>query len=174
MKKPLLILAALSAMSLAACSGSSDPQPTQFSGKTLEQAFDEQGLTALDRSDNLHGADSNSDGIRDDVEAYIESQPGNAAQKLALRQTAKNFAAVLIASESAPDDEEASALAIDIARSAVCLSNHYGMDFITQKQLIKNAVLNTTKRYTAYYKAQTIFSGTNARLPEPEGACDDE
>lgn len=54
------------------------------------EALETQGkLPKLDRSDSIVGPDANSNGVRDDIEAYIDTLVLTAAQKRAAMQKAK-------------------------------------------------------------------------------------
>ena len=60
-------------------------------------AWQEDGvMPELDRSTSLFGSDLNENGVRDDIEEYIDSLPDTAEQKMALMQGSAALSASLV------------------------------------------------------------------------------
>ncbi len=81
------------ALSLSACGGGSKssnpptgPQPLK---ETIQALEDSGKIPKLDRSNDLLGPDANSNGVRDDIDAWIAAQPITEVQKKAAQQMAK-------------------------------------------------------------------------------------
>lgn len=183
----LSALVVLVALSLAGCDGgssgsqtstssggsSASPTPTPTSSSTsLEQRLAEleaQGkLPVLDRSNNLTGPDTNGDGIRDDIEAYINSRPITDVQKRAERQFAKALQAKLTV-----DLRDATALTVtsDASTRAInCLYDSFKLDNPTPPGEAFYDILkftyNTKSRMTAYLRYNDTQNGSTSTIPE--------
>lgn len=91
---------AMLALLLAACGGGKAPpqaasppesqRPQERSLKDQLDALEKQGaLPALDRSTDIAGPDTNGNGVRDDIDAYIATLPVSEPVKKAARQVAR-------------------------------------------------------------------------------------
>jgi hypothetical protein len=129
-------------------------------------------LPSLDRSTSLTGPDSNGNGVRDDIEAYVASLPDSAAQKAALLQTAKALGAALTAGGSATDNTTLQGVGTAIGRAVHCIWTRYDSSVAGDRvTTIRNLVVNTQQRFTAYEQYNTKRSGTESRGPSGD-SCD--
>ena len=182
----LSALVALVALSLAGCDGgssgsqtsssgssSASPTPTPTSSSTsLEQRLAEleaQGkLPVLDRSASVTGPDANGNGVRDDVESYINSRPITDVQKRAELQLAKAFQNTLIV--DVHNDAALAAASDGTMRAIHCLFDTFGQDSPTSPQGafydVQEATLNTRQRLSAHMKYNDAQNGATSTLPK--------
>ena len=149
-------------LALTACSEESDAEKIQ----SLE---DSGALPKLDRSDSIAGPDTNADGIRDDVEAFIvASYPGD-TQRAAARQLAKVVQATLLVDKT--DNTAVKAFAVRSSRAVHCIYSQFsGTEGSTPpSQVVRelSAVsANTKPRLLAYLAYAKALDGTAGALPE--------
>lgn len=164
----------LAVAALTACGGSdkpTTPAPTADTSPNLGaqiQALEASGqLPKLDRSTDIKGPDTDNNGIRDDIDAWIAAQPITDVQKRAAQQMARAQQATLmvdLTNKAALDQ-----LGDRTMRGVDCLADSFEPDY--QKGLdlsnrIEAMTANTnerTKKYIAYNRA---VSGSSGRLPE--------
>ena len=81
----MLLSAALISSSMVACGGPNVPDSTTTPPGNFKEAFaqlEARGeLPVLDRTDTIAGIDANQNGVRDDIEAFINSLPDTPVQK---------------------------------------------------------------------------------------------
>ncbi len=158
---------------LTACGGSersTPPTPTADISPTLGaqiQALEASGqLPKLDRSTDIKGTDTDNNGIRDDIDAWIAAQPITDAQKKATQQIAKVQQAKLLVDLS--DQTSLQALGEKTAAAVVCMSDSFapdrqaGRDLGNQIEAITANTKERTKQYIAYNRAR---SGSVTELP---------
>jgi hypothetical protein len=100
--------AVLCAIALGACGGgSSAPQagspqgPNMDSPKSKILALEESGaIPKLERGPTLEGVDANGNGVRDDIDAYIDRNYSTEPQRRAARQMAAHFQRTLLVDKS--------------------------------------------------------------------------
>lgn len=164
----------LSVAALTACGGSdrsSSPPPAVDASPTLSaqiQAMESSGqLPKLDRSTDIKGPDTDNNGIRDDIDAWIAAQPITDAQKKAAQQMARVHQAKILADLN--DKAALQALGERSAASVVCLGDVFmpdyqkGYDLGSQLEAMMANTKERTKQYIAYNRAR---SGSSGRLPE--------
>jgi len=136
---------------------------TPPSGTTLSEALrelEESGeIPALDRSTTIQGVDANSDGVRDDIEQYIESLPDTPAQKSALRQVYK-------ALSSAMQPISGTDTAYKITNAVNCLADRYPDDYYEKMNDIRKYTVNTKVRFDAYMEFNRNLYDSTVSLPE--------
>lgn len=124
--------------------------------------------------ENLAGPDVNGDGVRDDVEAYIDTTypaPGQGDTNRALRQFARAAQATIL---DASDSTRSAAHATERFRALECLMARRPTDFHLVFVELRARVLNTTARSLAYLQADDhVRPGNLPLLPADQwvGAC---
>jgi hypothetical protein len=131
-------------------------------------------LPKLNRDNTIIGPDTNHNGVRDDIDAYIDSLPDTPEQKAALRQDAR-----VINEAMTVDVKDKKALeAVDnkLTKAVRCIDRKYH-DKTSLKKLneIEAFMVNTKKRFIAYHRFNMAMSGSvSFSLPWKEDGCDGE
>lgn len=175
---------ALLLSTLAACSGTegsaqapvmpaTPPAPAALTMKEQIKALEDSGkLPKLDRSTSIAGPDTNNNGIRDDIDAWIAALPITDVQKKAAEQAAKTTQAALVIDLTQKPGLDA--LGNLEARSVRCLRMVFmpdyqkGFDLSGQIEAITANTKERTKQYIAYNRA---VSGSVVSTPVGE-PCD--
>jgi hypothetical protein len=124
--------------------------------------------------ESLAGTDANGDGVRDDVEAYIDMTypvPAQGDTNRALRQFARASQGTII---DAGDPARSVAHAAERFRALECLMARRPADFHLVFVELRARVLNTTARSLAYIQADDhVRAGNVPLLPADQwvGAC---
>jgi MFS superfamily sulfate permease-like transporter len=133
---------------------------------TIKQLEAEGKLPVLDTSDSVAGTDADKNGIRDDIDAYIEQQQYSPEIKAAVQQKAKSYQKVVttdLLNQAAID-----ASRMSVQRSNKCMFDRFeasplGADGFTDASLImdklKAMTLNTKQRLTAWYEFDKKMDG---------------
>lgn len=112
---------------MVACGGPNVPDSTTTPPGNFKEAFaqlEARGeLPVLDRTDTIAGIDANQNGVRDDIEAFINSLPDTPLQKKRLYnlQRALNNAMLV----DLKDKYRLREAANDVSRSVTCVSISY-------------------------------------------------
>lgn len=165
---------------LSACGGNTTPSntdgtpssgsPAPASPTLAEQikALEDSGrLPKLDRSGDLRGPDTNDNGIRDDIDAWIAALPITDVQKKAAQQAARVRQAELLVDRN--NKAELDKLGDLSMASVSCLADIFmpeyqkGFDLGGQIEAITANTKQRAKQYLAYNRA---VSGSSGRLPE--------
>lgn len=133
--------------------------------------FDFSNNTNLDTSDTLVGIDSNGDGVRDDIENYIETKYGNMpATKEALRQYYRALEQALVDYE---DADLSYANALETERAQECLWYIHGTNSPDIRTRLQAKILNTEQRSLAYIEFDSSLSGKSfSSLDDSKSGCD--
>lgn len=165
------VFCAVMALSVSACGGgSSDPNspsktqapaaaPTSIS-QAIAQAETSGQIPALNRDDTVTGPTTN--GVRNDIVAYINSLPDTPVQKEALLQDA----AAIQSSLTVDTTNQAALLGVGqmIMKSSHCMFQQYGTTVASQKGGdLEKFTVNTKTRFDAYDKFNTAMSGTTLK-----------
>jgi hypothetical protein len=122
-------------------------------------------LPKLDRSTSVAGPDTNANGIRDDVDAWIASQNAAAPQKAALNQHAKALQTTLTTDLTNANAVTQASLAT--ARSIKCLFKQYtGVSARQMASDLKKITVNTKERYTADMSFAAKLNGSVITFPQ--------
>jgi len=137
--------------------------------------LERQGLIPkLDRTDTLKGVDANNNGIRDDIEAYIEANFTDPKQKLAVEQFAR--ATQIKVTVDYTDDFDVQQARLMSSKAIQCISFTFGEENSAQYwQIIddiKFMTTNTKQRTINYWKYNSALDGTVWRLLDGD-TCDD-
>ena len=161
---PALLVAAM----VAGCGNGSDGPgggtaggiPTSFSFKEAFSKLEASGqLPVLDRSDSIAGLDANANGVRDDMERYIDSKPDTPAQKNSLKSLHRAFNKAMTV-----DTKDRNALrevANSINLSVTCIHQTYPSNVaLPAGDEIEKLTVNTRARYDLYMKFNSAMNGT--------------
>ena len=121
-------------------------------------------LPVLDRSASIAGSDENRDGVRDDVETFIESLPDATAQKRALRRMHRSMVAAMTGREGA---------ARAGASAVACLAMAYGGDAVAKLGDVLKVTVNTLERFRAYMAHDAALSGSSFEYVPCDGDVPD-
>ncbi len=131
--------------------------------RSMIEALEKSGAApALDRSSDVKGPDVNANGVRDDIEAYINALPLTPKQIKAALQDAKANQLALTVDIS---DKAALQQVGDISMAAGNCLGDVLIDFYALSRKIEAMTANTrerTKRYLAYNAAR---SGSSTSMP---------
>lgn len=112
----------------------------------------------------LAGIDSNQDGVRDDIERFIERTLTDSEQeKKAARQLAEVSQKKL---ENAYDREKIIELDDESGSAVLCLLHIMGRDATAFRHKMKAKIYNTSERIEAWNKMNSHLSGLPYTLPE--------
>lgn len=171
-----LIVTFLSMLSLSACGyggaeslapGNANNALSPTAGAVEARA----GIPMLDRGDTLVGTDRNSNGVRDDIEDYINSLPDTVSQKNALRQTGMAFAAVL--STNVGNSADLRANSAKLSNASSCLFSLYPSALANKRaREMEKFHINTKQRFDAYDAYNRALSGSTSASPMGSGCLD--
>lgn len=179
------------ALSLAACGGSDNnstasgsptaspgatpatPPPTSANVVTVADLERQGKLPTLDRSADLKGPDIDNNGIRDDIDRWIQNQPYTEPQKQAALQVARvlqNILSVDVTNDAALRE------AGDASRKAVtCVYARFPVgDQPNPNTVIKTLqkyTMNTKARVTAYLAYSDALNGSVSDIPSGENCA---
>jgi hypothetical protein len=124
--------------------------------------------------ESLSGTDANGDGVRDDIEAYIDTTypvPAQGDTNRALRQFARAAQATML---DASDPARSIAHAAERFRALECMMARRPGDFHVLFVELRARLLNTTARSVTYLQADNhVRAGNVPLLPADQwrGAC---
>ncbi|AVW99116.1 chromosome partitioning protein ParA [Vibrio vulnificus] len=127
----------------------------------------------LDRSDSLTGPDTNQDGIRDDIEAFIDALEVTEPVRNVLKQKARySQEAISHDFESATDENERLSYKISEKYNKVLACYDYlkiPVEDSTQiSRKVRALTYNTKARTLAYLAYNRLLNGTGSKLLSPE------
>jgi len=131
-----------------------------------------QQIPSLDRTASLLGRDNDGNGVRDDLDSYIQGLPDTTPQKSALRQTSKAISRAMQAGVANATPSELREVSTTIARAVHCVWHQYDSAIAGGKvTAIQKLTVNTPERFNAYELYNTKRTGTSSRLPRGD-TCD--
>lgn len=154
------------------------PTPAVEQGKVADavKELEKEGkYPVLDRSDTLLGVDNNKNGIRDDIEKYIDTMKDTTDdQKSALKQVAHTYNYILSSDVDVTKEETATGYSemSDVARN--CLNLYYDNESQSwgMQRTIQAYTFNTKKRLEIYLKLDDTADGMTFKL-NTKGGCDE-
>ncbi|MGJ7484747.1 hypothetical protein ACSFA2_05785 [Variovorax sp. LT2P21] len=163
------------ATALATGPGTVPPPASAASAPTLAQqiaSLERSGAyPTLDRTSDITGPDSNANGVRDDIETWINAQPVNDGQRRALMQKARSLQRTLTIDLK---DQAALQKADDgLAASSKCGGDNfpdYAM-FSKFAGKIEAMTANTKERAARYMQYNAARSGSSTTRPSGD-ACE--
>jgi len=141
-------------------------EPDSALAEALRELEKSGAIPVLDRSGTIQGVDDNNDGVRDDIEEYIESLPDTPEQKSALRQMYKALSSAMLSGTGVDSPTETSDASRKIANAVNCLAEKYPDDYYDKMNDIRKNTINTKIRFNAYAEYNEKLSGSILSLPE--------
>jgi hypothetical protein len=137
--------------------------------RALEQAGE---IPTLERSGTLEGIDNNDNGVRDDIEAFIDANYTSTGQRTAALASAMHLQEALLAG-SIGDVDVAVAISKDLSRSLNCLVKHFPGPPTTRPLQrvvteLEGITANTKQRTVAYLDFNELLDGTTGLAPKGE------
>lgn len=171
------LLATLLSSALLGCSGgggAAPPQAVQPTPKEQIASLEQSGaLPKLDRGSDINGPDTNSDGIRDDIEAYIDVNYPGAGQRAAARQFAASLQQAL--SVDTTSKQTVKQVNIKLMNAVNCVFDQFISNATKQPEAvgaeIEAITTNTKPRLLAYLGFSKALAGTAISLPDGD-SCD--
>ena len=143
------------------------PPSDEAVAEALEALEASGAIPVLDRSVSIEGPDTDSDGVRDDVENYIESLPDTDAQKASLRQVSHAYTEAMRMGMGRPDTANLERMTEMIANAVNCIWETYGSDAAAGKvQDMTKIMVNTPERFDAYVQFDNLLGGFAITIPE--------
>jgi len=127
-----------------------------------KQLEDSGAIPKLDRSDTLAGTDSDNNGIRDDVDDYINKKYTNPKEKAAAQQMARAYQKILLVDKN--DIKKVTEVDKRVGDAVIC-----AVDTAPNKGIlsdIKAVTLNTKQRVKEFFKYDNLLDGTVSSLPQ--------
>lgn len=168
-------------LALAACGGGNaadQPPPASGAGIGSISELEATGLLPrLDRSDSLLGPDANGNGIRDDIDAYIDGLGIQQQNKAAARQLARSSQSVmkLVQAGQLSDPVKVKETKRLGSRAVHCYFSRVDIktpDNWNVFNALEKMSFNTRARANAYIQYNQALSGTTWTLPEGD-TCDE-
>jgi hypothetical protein len=123
-------------------------------------------IPVLDRSSSLPGPDVDANGVRDDIDRYIDDLPDSAAQKNSLKQIARALGTAIQAGVANVTDTRLGEISALIGRAVKCIWQRYDVSSAPGKvTTLEKLMANTRTRFDAYDAYNTKVSGRSSRLP---------
>jgi hypothetical protein len=180
-KAARLLGCAAMAMTLAACGGHDNNEPpaqSQTALPTAEAAIaqleNSGAIPKLDRSASLAGPDADGNGVRDDIDAYINGKFTDEKQRKAVLQKARAMQkAVLV---DAANKDATKIVSLELMNSTNCMHESFpskdgGIAPGSVSRKIEAITSNTKLRLKAYLAFNKALDGTTSSLPVG-GTCE--
>lgn len=171
MINPILVTALL--MSLVGCGDSGNFGTKALTAKTPREEIEVQdasgSIPRLERTNTIVGIDANSNGVRDDVEAFINSNYTITAQRAAAMQYAKGMQAALsvdtknIIQVKEVKKRLSSATSCIYAKFAVTTGAKHPAEVNAE---LRELTTNTKQRLLAYLAYSKALDGSSWAAPE--------
>jgi len=163
--------------SLTACGDgqSGSALPTSESLESAVARLEASGeLPVLDRTDTLAGIDANSNGVRDDIERYIEKKYTEPAQRKAAMRKAMVFQEMLLVDKQ--DEAALEAVSYRGTLAIVCSIPAFpgeagAIQGSAMSSELESMTTNTKARLLAYLAYNKARSGSVSSMPR-EPSCD--
>ncbi len=172
----LSLISLTTALLLSACradenANANSTAPITSIGQAILAAEANGTIPKLNHDDTLLGPDTDGNGIRDDIDAYIASLPYTEVQKKAVQQDARALTATLTVDKT---DKTAVINVNDkLTRSIGCLHFQFDSDTASKKFADnQKMIVNTKNRFLEYEKFNSALSGTTWTLPDRGTSCD--
>ena len=149
------------------------PAPALSSAQKLADLERSGAIPTLDRSDSLAGTDADRNGVRDDIDAYLQRTYPDPAQRSAALQLARGLQASVVL--NSPDRELNRVVGRQISRGTHCVFDRFnspaGRNSDRVGRELEAMTANTKARLTAYLQHNKALDGTSWALPT-ENTCD--
>jgi hypothetical protein len=149
--------------------GNNTPEAAATLAAKITELEDSGVLPKLERGNTLAGIDENSDGVRDDVAAYIDSHYTLSAQRDAAMQTARALQQTLSVDTADAQAVKNANLVLSRAVRCIYLSSTGAAGEIHPGRIVKEmegVATNTKPRLMAYLQFTQALNGTTSTLPK--------
>lgn len=167
----LSLLSLATALLLSACRADENDANTTAPITTVGQAIlaaEANGtIPKLNHDDTLLGPDTDGNGIRDDIDAYIATLPYTEVQKKAVQQDARALTATLTVDKT--DQAALTNIGNKLANAVNCIHDQFQDGTTIASKLLSDnekMIINTKTRFLEYEKYNSARSGSVTRLPE--------
>jgi len=168
MKNKIILISIASIIAGCGADSSSGSEPATPTERI--EALERSGaIPKLDRSNTLLGPDVNSNGVRDDIDAYLAANYTSSDQLSAATQFAKGMQNSL---KVDPTDLPAVRLVdLEGSRAINCIFSKFEGGKISREPArvgseIESMTANTKQRLLAYLKYNKALDGTSSSIPE--------
>jgi hypothetical protein len=160
---------------LVACGNSGNdhsttPEPPPVSAPVVQTIaeLERQGkLPTLDRSADLRGPDTNNNGVRDDIDRWIDSQSYSTSQKNAAIQSARALQETLFVNLT--DPVQLKNAHDNITKAVGCVRRQFSsaqsIDPSKVLKTLQKYTMNTEGRALTYIKFNEALNGSQTELP---------
>ena len=155
---------------LAACGGTvaADPAPATV-GEGIKLAEKRGDIPTLNHDSTLLGPDVDGNGVRDDIDAYVDAMQITGPQKSALKQASMAIASTFAFSES--NKSELPKMASEISKAIGCIFMRFDTNTDSQMSaLMQKITVNTKERFLAYAAFNAAMSGSVTSITR-SGGC---
>ncbi len=168
----LSLLSLTTALLLSACRADENSEANSTAiittvGQAILAAEANGTIPKLNHDDTLLGPDTDGNGIRDDIDAYIATLPYTEVQKKAVQQNARALNVTLTVDKT--DKTALADVSNKLVRAVVCIHDKFQDGTTTASKLIsenEKITINTKNRFLEYEKYNSARSGSVTRLPE--------
>jgi hypothetical protein len=179
MKIPRETAITLFATSLLGCSGQNPSDsstantittPIASTADAIKAAEISGRIPTLNRDISIIGPDTDGNGVRDDIDSYINTLPDTSSQKAALRQASSALTKAMALDTT---NQQSLNVAIQAISSAMaCIYARFDSATAGKKvDAIEKLTINTPTRIQAYEKYNAAISGTTFVLPQGDGCA---
>lgn len=126
-------------------------------------------IPTLERGSLLQGVDANGNGVRDDIDSYIQTQYAAAAQRAAAVQVARALQRAVLLSPATTESAKAASITVSNAVNCVFVRFPGGASSKDPARVVKElegVTANTKPRLLAYLAYNKLLDGTSSALPE--------
>lgn len=130
-------------------------------------------ISQLNHDDTIAGPDTDNNGIRDDIDAYIATLPYTDVQKKAVQQEARAISETLLVDKS--NKVAVTAANEKLSRSIACLHYQFSPETNDASKISadnEKMIVNTKNRFLEYEKFNLALSGTTWTSPDRGTSCD--
>jgi hypothetical protein len=161
----LSIIALIVALVFSGCLESKN-KPITTVGQAILAKEANGAVPKLNHDDTIAGPDTDKNGIRDDIDAYIATLPYTEVQKKAVQQNARALNTTLTVDKT---DKTAVINVNDkLTRAIVCVHDQFISEPGKASKIIseeEKLTINTKIRFLEYEKFNTVLSGSTWSLP---------
>lgn len=166
---PISIIALITALLLSGCL-EPEKKPIATVGEAILAAEANGTIPKLNHDDTIAGPDTDANGIRDDIDAYIATLPYTDVQKKAVQQNALALSSALTVDTT--DKVALQIVADKMSRAPSCLYSKLTDGTAGNIALaLEKMTVNTKNRFLQYEKYNLARSGSVSKSPEGD-ACE--
>lgn len=166
------ILTVCAILTLSGCGGPDKPTPINSTVNVIDKVIKKGVLPELDISDDIAGLDADNNGIRDDIDIYINSLPITLSKKKLLSEHARHVQLSITVEPNTRANEEE--FARNLVLSYICYIRAFDSsekdDARDYRKNIQSFTANTYERAKRLHQYDLSRNGSVISLP-PADAC---